>query len=186
MTRPNAEQLIELLGLEPLPVEGGLFRQTWRSPALMPISMPTSMPTSTPAAGQPRPLGTATLAMLTDAADSFSAMHRLPGDEIWHFYLGDPIRILLLHPDGSTERLMLGQDVLGGQRVQAIIPAGVWMGARLLSGGRYGLFGNTLAPGFMEADYEGGDSDLARQYPDAAGAILDLLRPGAAQRMPDR
>jgi predicted cupin superfamily sugar epimerase len=169
MIRPSAEQLINLLDLQPLPVEGGLFKQTWRSP------------TSALTYGQTHPLGTATIAMLTDAPDSFSAMHRLPTDELWHFYLGDPIAILLIRTDGVIRRLTLGQDMLAGHCVQALIPAGTWMGARLQPGGSYGLFGNTMAPGFLEADYEGGDASLAQQYPEAAAEIFDLLRPGTGQ-----
>ncbi len=178
MIRPTAEQLIALLGLQPLPVEGGLFRQSWRSPV-------TAM-----AHGQPHPLGTATLALLTDAPDSFSAMHRLPTDELWHFYLGDPIALLLLMPGeqgkGGVRHITLGQDLLAGHCVQALIPAGTWMGAKLKQGGSYGLFGNTMAPGFLEVDYEGGDTDLARQYPEAAAAILDLLRTGSSHLRMDQ
>jgi uncharacterized protein len=166
--RPTAEQLIEKLKLAPLPVEGGLFVQTWRGQ---------------PAAGG-KPAGTATYAMLTDDPDSFSAMHRLPTDEIWHFYLGDPIRLLLLGPDRSIRRIVLGQDIIAGQTVQAIVPAGTWMGGRLLPGGRYGLFGNTMAPGFTETDYAGGSADLAELYPEAAEEILALIRPGEPTVMP--
>ena len=169
---PSAAQLIRALGLQPLPVEGGMFRQSWRSSIKV------------DAHGRPRPAGTAIYGLLTDDADSFSAMHRLPTDEVWHFYLGDAILILLLHANEEIERIVLGQDVLGGQVLQAVVPAGTWMGARLLAGGRYGLFGNTMAPGFIEADYEGGDARLAAQYPQAAGEILALLRDGAALTMP--
>jgi hypothetical protein len=164
--------LIELLQLKPLPAEGGLFRQTWRSS------------TQINAHGQPHPAGTAIYGLLTGEADSFSAMHRLRSDEVWHFYLGDAISMLLLHPDGRVERVVLGADLLGGQVLQAVVPAGCWMGARLLRGGRYGLFGCTSAPGFIEMDYEGGDARLASQYPQAAGEIAALLRDGAPLSMP--
>lgn len=169
--RPSAAQLIELLELKPLPAEGGLFRQSWRSSAQV------------DAHGQPHPAGTAIYGLLTDAPDSFSALHRLRSDELWHFYLGDAIKMLLLHPEGRVERIALGADLLGGQVLQAVVPAGCWMGARLLAGGRYGLFG-TSAPGFIEADYEGGDARLANQYPQAAREIAALLREGAMLSMP--
>ncbi len=170
--RPSASQLIELLQLKPLPAEGGLFRQSWRS-SLQVV-----------AHGGPRPAGTAIYALLSDAPDAFSAMHRLRCDELWHFYLGDAIKMLLLHPDGRVERVVLGADLLGGQVLQAVVPAGCWMGARLLAGGRYALFGCTSAPGFIEADYEGGDARLASQYPQAAQEIAALLREGAPLSMP--
>ena len=92
--------------------------------------------------------------------------------------------MLLLHPDGRVERIALGADLLGGQVLQAVVPAGCWMGVRLLPGGRYGLFGCTSAPGFIEADCEGGDARLASQYPQAAGEIAALLREGVPLSMP--
>lgn len=166
--RDEAAQVIQRFGLEPLPVEGGLFTQTWRSMA------------------EEQVVGTATLAALTDADDSFSAMHRLPIDEIWHFYLGDPIDLLLLHPDRSSSTVALGPDVLAGQRPQLVVPAGTWTGARLAPGGVFALFGNTMAPGFRGGYYEGGDGDaLARQWPDVADRIATLVRRGGPLSMPD-
>lgn len=170
--RPSAAHLIELLELKALPAQGGLFRQSWRSSLQV------------DAHGKPRPAGTAIYALLSDELDSFSGMHRLRCDELWHFYLGDAIKMLLLHPDGRVERIALGADLLGGQVLQAVVPAGCWMGVRLLPGGRYGLFGCTSAPGFIEADCEGGDVRLASQYPQAAGEIAALLREGVPLSMP--
>ena len=60
--------------------------------------------------------------------------------------------------------------------------AGTWMGARLLPGGEYALFGNTMAPGFTISDYEGGDLSLADEYPDAAREIRSLIRAGESTR----
>jgi uncharacterized protein len=168
--RPTRTALIEWLNLEPLPVEGGLFRQTWRGPE--------------DATGAP--VGTCIYVMLTADADVFSAMHRLPTDEIWHFYLGDPLRLVLLHPDGTTEHVTLGQDLLNGQRVQFCVPAGCWIGARLIDGGDYALFGCTMAPGFTNASYEGGERDaLIAAYPAEVDEITRLTRVGASTHMPE-
>lgn len=168
MSEIDPQAIIEALGLEPLPVEGGLFRQTWRSD------------------GSPEPAGTATYAAFTADPDSFSAMHRLPVDEVWHFYLGDPVDLLLLHDDGTATAPRLGADVLGGQRPQLVVPAGTWMGASLVPGGRFALFGNTLAPGFHSGFYEGGDRDvLSAGWPAAAGRIAKLTREGAERSMPE-
>jgi predicted cupin superfamily sugar epimerase len=97
MNHTDAEAIVAKLGLRPLPVEGGLFVLTWRSD------------------DSPTPAGTATYAAFTGHPDSFSAMHRLSVDEIWHFYLGDPVDLLLLHPDGTHSTPRLGSDVLAGQ-----------------------------------------------------------------------
>ena len=98
---------------------------------------------------------TAIIAMLTDDPQSFSNMHRLPTDEIWHFYFGDAIELLLLDPKGKDEVIILGQDVLKGEHVQYVVAAGMWMGARIRPGGNYAIFGNTMAPGFSLDDFEG-------------------------------
>ena len=175
--RPTAGELIELFGLEPLPVEGGQLVQTWRSDEVVDAD-------DVDAGG--KRAGTAAIAMLTDEPDSFSAIHRLPTTEVWHFYLGDPIQMLLLRPDGTVERPVLGPDVLGGQHIQVVVAPGTWMGARLVPGGEYGLFGCTMAPGFTTGDYEGGTLQLTSTYPDATEEIESLVRPDAPTRMPSR
>ncbi|WP_432117384.1 cupin domain-containing protein [Streptomyces sp. bgisy032] len=154
------EDLIAHYGLEPIPHEGGLFRQTWAGP------------------GRPdgRPEGTAIVALLT--ADDFSALHRLPTDEIWHFYLGDPLELLLLAPDGSARTVVLGPGVLRGEHVQFTVPAGTWMGGRVSAGGSWTLFGCTMAPGFTFEGYEHGDAAaLTARYPAEADRIAVLSRP---------
>ncbi|MFD5227568.1 cupin domain-containing protein [Streptomyces qaidamensis] len=161
------EDLIAHYGLEPIPSEGGLFRQTWAGP-----ERPDG-----------RPEGTAIVALLT--ADDFSALHRLPTDEIWHFYRGDPLELLLLAPDGTTRTVVLGPDVLRGQHVQFTVPAGTWMGGRVEAGGSWTLFGCTMAPGFTFAGYEHGDAaELTARYPAEAAGIARLSRPAA--RPPSR
>jgi predicted cupin superfamily sugar epimerase len=118
---------------------------------------------------------TAIIAMLTDDPQSFSDMHRLPADEIWHFYLGDAIELLLLDPNGEDEIVILGQDVLRGEHIQFVVPAGVWMGARVCPGGDYAVFGNTMAPGFSVDDFEGAAAaDLISQWPQHAQLIRAL------------
>jgi uncharacterized protein len=167
MNHTDAEAIVAKLGLRPLPVEGGLFVQTWRSD------------------DSPTPAGTATYAAFTGHPDSFSAMHRLSVDEIWHFYLGDPVDLLLLHPDGAHSTPRLGSDVLAGQHPQLIAPANHWFGASLSPGGTFALFGNTLAPGFHSGLYEGGVRDaLIAGWPNAADRIASLTRVGSALRMP--
>jgi uncharacterized protein len=147
-------------GLAPLPVEGGLFRRTWAGP-----------PDATG-----RPAGSAILILFSAPDGLFSAMHRLPIDEVWHFYRGDPVELLLLDDHDDTARV----EVLGTDRVQLTVPAGTWMGARMASGGRWALCGTTMAPGFVPADYEGGDADtLVARYPTEADRIRALCRPDA-------
>ena len=165
----DLDRLIRLYKLEPLPGEGGLFRQTWVSP----------YQASLPAENTPRPQGTAIFYLLTDQPGSFSALHRLPIDEIWHFYLGDPLEMILLYPDGHSSQVMLGQDVFAGQQLQWIVPAGVWQGTRLAEGGHFALAGTTMAPGFIPSDLElGVRAALVETYPQARRQIQALTRSG--------
>lgn len=160
----TAEDLIAHYGLEPIPREGGRFRQTWAGPVR----------------GDGRPEGTAIVALLTAEPDDHSALHRLPSAEVWHHYLGEPLQMLLLAPDGPSRIVVLGPDVLGGQFAQYVVPAGTWMGARVLGGGAgaWTLFGCTMAPGFTFEGYEHGDAEaLAAAYPERAELIAELGRP---------
>ncbi|AOP45103.1 cupin domain-containing protein [Streptomyces lydicus] len=159
---PLPEALIAFYGLEPLPREGGRFRQMWAGPP-----RPDG-----------RPEGTAIVMLLTAEPGDFSALHRLPTDEIWHFYGGDPLSLLLLSEDGPARTALLGSDVLDGQHVQFTVPAGTWMAAEVADGGAWSLFGCTMAPGFTYQDYEHGDAaELAARFPQEAARIAALSRP---------
>jgi predicted cupin superfamily sugar epimerase len=107
--------------------------------------------------------------------DTFSALHRLPTDEVFHFYLGDPVEMLQLYSDGSGRVVTLGPDLGAGQQLQAIVPRGVWQGSTLRAGGAWALLGTTVAPGFDFEDYEAGLEPLAEQYPAFAERIRRLL-----------
>ncbi|MFF3911606.1 cupin domain-containing protein [Streptomyces sp. NPDC001848] len=156
------DDLIAHYGLGPIPREGGRFRRTWTGPA-----RPDG-----------RPEGTAIVALLTAAPDDYSALHRLPADEVWHFYLGDPLELLLLARDGTARTVVLGPDVLGGQHVQFTVEAGTWMGGRVVAGGSWTLFGCTMAPGFTDEAYEHGDAaELIARHPAEAARIAELCRP---------
>ena len=171
MKAPTAAQLIEHLRLEPLSFEGGHFRQTYvAQESISAQALPERY-------SAPRTLGTAIYYLLTPEPDSFSALHRLETDEIYHFYLGDPAEMLLLYPDGRGERIVLGPDILGGQRVQSVVPRGTWQGSRLIRGGGFALMGTTMAPGFHFEDWtEGKRDELIRQYPQHAELIRALTR----------
>lgn len=161
----TADQVKRLLHLEPLPGEGGFYAETYRSGHLLP---PSALPFPS---GEPRHLCTAIYYLLTP--ETSSRLHRLKGDEVYHFYLGDPVELLMLPPGGSGEVYLLGSDLAAGQRPQALVPGGVWQGSRLQEGGRFALMGTTMAPGFEFGDFETGDgSTLAAAFP----AHADLIR----------
>ena len=165
----TADELIRLLGLQPHPKEGGYFRETYRAADVWPAH---ALP---PRYGSDRPASTAIYYLLTPS--TFSALHRLQSDEVFHFYLGDPVRMLQLLPDGTGQTIVLGPDVLGGQQLQALVLRGVWQGSMLQAGGGFALLGCTVAPGFDYADYETADrSELQTRYPAFAADIAQLTR----------
>ena len=102
-------------------------------------------------------------------------MHRLTSDEIYHFYLGDPVTMLQLHPDGTGRTVVLGPDLPSGQQLQCAVPKDVWHGTYLDQGGEFALLGTTMAPGFDLEDRElGNRADLARRYPEQRELIMRL------------
>lgn len=165
----TADAVRKLLKLEPLPGEGGLYAEAYRSAQRLPKEL---LPKCY--SGE-RPLATAIYYMLTP--DTFSAMHRLKGDEIYHFYLGDPVEMLMLKPNGVAEAILIGHDIAAGMRLQHRVCGGTWQGSRLAPGGKFALMGTTMSPGFDPADFELGKRDeLSAAYPMYAPLIAMLTR----------
>ena len=165
----SAERVIELLRLEPLPIEGGHFRRTY-------LADETIAAGALPARyRQARAFGSAIYYLLR--GDDFSALHRLASDEVYHFYLGGPTELLLLRPDGEHETIVLGPDLETGQRVQAVVPRGAWQGMRLVQPDTWALLGTTMAPAYDDGDFELGARDpLIERYPACAAWIRALTR----------
>ena len=170
MTTLSAQDVIDQLGLIPHPEEGGWFLETHRSDETF---SPNALPDRY--AGE-RCHSTAIYYLLTP--ETYSHMHRLKTDEVFHFYAGDPCEMVQLHPDGSTETVVLGNDLARGHRPQVRVPRNSWQGMRLLPGGTFALMGCTVAPGFEFADYAHGvRAELVTKYPDFAD-LITLLTAG--------
>ncbi len=156
----TSTELIELLQLEPLPQEGGFYRQTYVCPEKIPAN---ALPGRYK---EDMPYCTAIYAVLT--AVDFSAMHILETDEVYHFYGGDPLEMLLLHPDGSGEIFLLGTDLAAGMRPQKVVPKSVWQGSFPVRDGPqgYSLIGTTMAPSFEWDHFDlGGKEELIQKFP---------------------
>jgi hypothetical protein len=136
---PDAIRLIDALELAPHS-EGGYYRETFRASET--ISRGT---------GSLRATSTAIYFLLP--ARTFSALHRVSSDEIWHFYAGDPLDLHLIEPRGVYEVHQLGIDLGAGQEPQRIVPAGVWQAA-VPRGDAFSLCGCTVSPGFDFLDFE--------------------------------
>jgi predicted cupin superfamily sugar epimerase len=165
----TAEKIRALLKMEPLSIEGGYFVETYHSALRIPQqALPAGYSGDRAAAN-------AIYYLLTP--ETFSVLHKLPGDEMFHFYLGDTVELLHLNPDGSGEVFVLGRDIEAGMRLQHVVPGGVWQGSRLRPGGSYALLGTTMSPGFDYNDYEtGARQPLTQLYPAHAAMIAALTR----------
>jgi len=151
MTRdPDLDRMIEALGLAPHP-EGGFYRETYRSSS------------------------TAIYFLLP--AGEFSAFHRLrTADEIWHHYAGDPVELQTIGSDGAHRVTILGSDLAGGQRPQAIVPAGTLQAASV-RGRSFALCGCTVTPAFAFADFELPTRDeLLAAFPQLESVIRERTR----------
>ena len=162
----DAHEVIRALGLRPHP-EGGYYRETYRSAEKVSAdALPGRY-------GTQRTISTAIYYLLTP--DSPSMLHRVNSDELFHFYFGDPVAMLQLHPGGRSQRLTLGHDIATGEQLQVLVPAGVWQGAYVDDGGRFALMGCTVAPGFEPGDFElAGREELMSRYPHEAELIERL------------
>ncbi|SEC67408.1 hypothetical protein SAMN04489727_4641 [Amycolatopsis tolypomycina] len=142
---PQPADFVTHLGLQPLPVEGGRWAQSWRSDA-----------------------GSAIYYLLV--APEFSAPHRLDRVEVYVHHAGAPAEMLLLHPDGSVERPVLGTDVAAGERPQVVVPAGTWQAT--VTRGEWSLLGTVVVPPYTDDCVEFAPAaELASKYPEAAADL---------------
>ncbi len=158
---PKAQDVIRCLGLETLQVEGGKYKSTYY--------------------GKPLPGGGTAYSAIYYLLepDTFSHLHRLTEDEIYHHYMGDPAELLLLYPSGKSRIVRLGTDLEAGEVPQFKVPSGVWQGSCIpddLKGGcGYALLGTTMAPGYTDEMYtHGNQEELCAAYPEMAEKIRRL------------
>ena len=163
---PTAEDVIRQLNLQPHPKEGGFFRETYRADESL------SATALAPRYSDARAISTAIYYLLTPA--TYSALHRLKSDEVFHFYGGGAVEMVQLFPDGAGRTIVLGNLLDGGQP-QVVVPRGVWQGCAMGPSGEFALLGCTVAPGFDYADYEEGRrAELIAQYAQFANWIRRL------------
>lgn len=162
----TANDLIKIYDLQPHP-EGGFFRETYRDDSVIPKQgLPEKF-------NGPRHFSTAIYFLLPAGAKS--SLHRILSDEVWHFYLGDPLTVVEIDSTGKVIKTILGRDVLRGQKVQHVVMAGHWFGAYPNDGGTFSFVGCTVAPGFDFADFEMAKrEDLLKVFPHAREVIERL------------
>lgn len=159
------QEIIDTLGLAPLPEEGGMHRQTYLSAEALPDG---------------RPVGCAIYYLLS--RDAFSHLHLLDADEVYHFYMGDPVELTQISADGTVTKTVLGGDLLAGQVPQLLVPKGVWQGSRLVPGGSFALMGTTMSPAYTQSGYtHGGRALLLEKFPHL-GDVIESLTGDAVSR----
>jgi uncharacterized protein len=164
----TAEEIAKLLNLEPNATCGSV-RITYVATQTLPAgALPAPFARSSP-------LGSALYFLVTPKAPV--RLHRIRNDQLYHYYLGDPLELFLLKGDGSSERVVVGPNLKAGQRVQFFIPGNSFHTARLVGAGRWFLGASTEWPGVVPEDVEIGDlEELAKNYP----AVATELRAIAA------
>lgn len=149
-----AKEVIELLQLEPLAVEGGFFNEIYRSK----LQVKTE--------GEQRCCGTGIYYLMTRR--DISAWHKVDADEIWAYHSGSPAVQFLIFPDGSMEKRIIGCDLQNGHLPQSVIPADTWQAAVLLEQNEdaWGLFGAMVFPGFEYDDFAGATvGEMIKKFP---------------------
>ena len=156
------DKIIKELNLIPLPEEGGFYRETYRSSFKSTFSI-----------GE-RTAGTCIYYFITP--EDFSALHRVKGDEIFHFYYGDPVEMFQIDEKGPS-KIIIGNDIFKGQRPQVVVPSMVWQGTRLCEGGKIALLGCTVFPGFEFEDFEiAARAEFLQKYPAFSQEIVRYTR----------
>ena len=123
-----------------------------------------------------RPAGSALYFMLTPAEPV--KLHRIRNDQLYHYYLGDPIEVLMMLEDGSTQHHIVGPDLRKEHKVQLLIPGGTFHTARVIGARRWFLGASTEWPGVEPADVELGNADaLVAKYPNVAAEISSFPVP---------
>ena len=162
-----AQQIIKMYGLEPLAAEGGYYRETYRSGEVLSNDQLSRRYNGN------RSLYTCIYYLL--APDSRSLIHRIKSDEIFHFYSGDDVEMLLLFPGGGGKLITLGSKLSEEINFQQVVYHGEWVGMRLKPGGDYALMGTTVSPGFEFEDLELGNREkLSSVYPEFKYIIMEL------------
>jgi len=165
----TAKQLVAYLGLEPLEGEGGFYRrvfldtQTVETAGLGPFAKPRL------------PLSSTIYYLVTP--ESFSALHKLAGSEIWTWIAGDPLDQFLLFTNGNIEQRVVG---LGGGAIPvSVVPGGCWQGTQLTRDTTFGyaLCSTVMSPAYDASDFVLADAELCTIFPAATSLIERFIAP---------
>jgi len=128
----EAERIISQLGLQPHP-EGGYYVETFRD-------------------GEGGERGSCTAIYYLLKAGEKSHWHRVDAVEIWHWYAGAPLNLFISQEEKKVDTVVLGPDILKGERPQGVVPKDAWQAAQ--STGEWTLVGCTVSPAFQFEGFE--------------------------------
>ena len=166
----TADDVIRELDLKPLQDEGGYFRETYRSEKVNAPATVFGIEST-----DSRVISTAIYYLVRP--ESFSALHRIKSDEVFHFYGGDPVEMIQIDDQGNLKKFIIGSDIFNGQTPQVVVPRGTWQALRLIKGGAWALMGTTVSPGFEFSDFELGDREtLTKEFPQHSEDIIRFSR----------
>ena len=166
MDKIEISELVRIYNLQPHP-EGGYYSEYYRDKG-------TISKTSLPNRFKGDRNFSSNIWFLLPKGEK-SSLHRIPADETWHFYLGDPLTIVQISPKGAAEKIVLGQNIKNGEKFAHVVPAGYWFGAIVSPSGRFSFVGCTVAPAFDFADFEMADREtLLKEFPDLKDVITQL------------
>ncbi len=165
----DASYWIQKLSLIPLPEEGGMYKETFRSNITI------------PEAGLPPGYNGSRVA-ITDIyyllqGKTFSAFHRLRSDELWHFHTGTTLLVHIIYDNSHYECVHLGRSDNPKSVLRVTLPRGSWFAAEMKDkdDSCYALLSCVVAPGFELSDFEIGKREkLINQFPEYKEVITRL------------
>jgi len=165
------EKIVKKFNMTSLEDEGGYFTETYRSEEII---LKENLPRRYKSA---RNFSTSILYLITP--DNFSSLHKVASDEMFHFYLGDPVLVLNLFEDGKVLEVKMGSNIFAEEQLQYLVPKNTWQGAKLVKGGKFALLGTTVSPGFEFEDFinaKAYKNEILNQYPDFDSLINELIK----------
>lgn len=154
--------VIAKLGLVPLPEEGGFYRETYRSSRWIQCAVHGK-----------RTESTAIYYLITE--ESFSALHAVDQDEIFHFYAGSTVEMFQIDQNGQGQTISIGSNFFEDEIPQVVVGRGIWQGTKLKNPkeGAWALLGCTVAPGFeIESFHLKSRQELIDIYPHHKDQII--------------
>src|SRR5262249_49299283 len=127
----SADYIKDRFKMKPNLQEGGFLSEVYTSPIVIPDELLKGFASTK----QGRSICSAIYYLLE--SPGCSVLHRVTGDMLYHFYLGDPVQMLLLPPGGKPEVCVFGNNLLQGQQPLKVVPGDTWLGSRLMPGGSW-------------------------------------------------